>query len=89
MAHAIKTLAPRGVCEKFSRKKSWLWDRLKNDPEFPKPIYLGPGAPVFIESELDEYLLSRARAPTIQRQIKGQPPLKNKGQRTGKGSGAK
>lgn len=56
MGDSIRTLAPRGACEKFSKKKSWLWDKVKNDPEFPKPIYLSPGAPVFLEHELDAYL---------------------------------
>lgn len=92
MPDEIKTRSPRSACEKFAREKSWLWDKVKNDPDFPKPFYLAPGAPVFLESELDEWLLSRPRFSTIQRtanQIKASPPLKKKGKRTGKGAGAK
>ena len=51
-----KALSPKKACEKLSRKKSWLWNRVKIDPEFPKPIYLSPGAPIFLEHELDSYL---------------------------------
>jgi predicted DNA-binding transcriptional regulator AlpA len=55
-----RALTPRLVCEKFSRKKSWLWDRVKNDPTFPRPFYLSPRAPLFIESELDAYMAKLA-----------------------------
>jgi prophage regulatory protein len=51
-----RCLSPRKVCEKFDRRKSWLWSRVKDDPAFPKPIYLTSGSPVFIEAELDAYL---------------------------------
>jgi predicted DNA-binding transcriptional regulator AlpA len=51
-----KCLSPKQTYSKFSRKKSWLWDRLKSDPTFPRPLYLGPRAPVFLEHELDAWL---------------------------------
>jgi len=51
-----RCLTPRQTQNKFARQKSWLWDRLKNDPTFPRPIYLGPRAPVFLEHELDDWL---------------------------------
>lgn len=92
MPDEIKTRSPRGACEKFDREKTWLWDKVKNDPEFPKPFYLAPGAPVFLEHELDAWLLARPRVSTIPRtpkQIKATPPRKFKGQRGKKGSGAK
>jgi prophage regulatory protein len=44
------------TCRKFAKQKSWLWDRLKNDPTFPRPIYLGPKSPVWLEHELDAWL---------------------------------
>ncbi|CAE6864631.1 AlpA family phage regulatory protein [Burkholderia sp. R-69980] len=50
---------PRQTQDKFCRQKSWLWDKVKNDPSFPRPIYLGPHAPVFLEHELDAWLASR------------------------------
>ena len=51
-----RCLSPNKTCEKFDRKKSWLWDRVKNDPRFPKPVYLSSGSPVFLEHELDAYI---------------------------------
>ena len=54
--HGARGLSPKKVCEKLSRKKSWLWQRLKTDPDFPRPVYLSPGAPLFFEHELDAYL---------------------------------
>ena len=66
----METQIPRGtqalnsqqVCAKFSRKKSWLWDRLKSDSSFPRPLYLSPNAPVWIEAELDAYLITLAES---------------------------
>lgn len=55
-----KCLKPRSVCEKLDHGNSWLWDRVKHDPTFPKPIYLGPHSPVFLESELDAWLAAQA-----------------------------
>lgn len=56
-----RCLSPRGVGEKFDRSLSWVWARLKSDPEFPRPVYLGPSQPVFIESELDAWLAEQNR----------------------------
>ncbi len=52
-----KCLTPKQAYTKFARQKSWLWDRLKSDPSFPRPIYLGPRAPVFLEHELDAWIV--------------------------------
>jgi prophage regulatory protein len=57
-----RCLSPKKACEKLDRRKSWLWDRVKNDPGFPKPIYLSAGSPVFLEHELDAYIANRVRA---------------------------
>lgn len=51
-----KCLSPKQTYTKFGRKKTWLWDRLKSDPTFPRPVYLGPRSPVFLEHELDAWL---------------------------------
>ncbi len=51
------------ICDKLSRKKSWVYDKLKNDPTFPRPIRLGSW-PVLVESRIDEWvLLQAASAP--------------------------
>lgn len=49
-------LPPAKACAKFGRRNTWLWEKVKNDPDFPKPVYLGPRTPVFIEQHLDEYI---------------------------------
>lgn len=51
-----RCLTPKRTCEKLDRKKSWLWDRVKNDANFPKPGYYSPRSPFFLEHELDEYI---------------------------------
>ena len=51
-----KCLTPRQACEKLARRKSWLWDRIKSDPTFPRPIYLSSKGPVLIEQDIDEWL---------------------------------
>ncbi len=51
-----KCLSIKSACRKLDRGKSWLWDRIKNDAEFPKPMYLSSGSPVLLEHELDAWL---------------------------------
>jgi len=55
-----QALTPKEVCRKLSRRKSWLWQRIKSDPTFPRPIYLSPSAPIFIEGEIDAWLAALA-----------------------------
>ena len=52
-------LKPERACSKLDRGRSWLWDRVKRDPTFPRPIYIDHKAPLFIESELEECVRSR------------------------------
>lgn len=61
-AKTLSGITPKRAGEKLGRKKSWLWDRVKNDPTFPRPVYLGPRAPIFIESEIDAYIMKLANA---------------------------
>lgn len=42
---------------KLCKSKSWVWERIKNDPGFPKPIYIG--GPVLLEHELDAWLATQ------------------------------
>lgn len=52
-------LKPESACTKLDRGRSWLWDRVKRDPTFPRPLYIDRKAPLFLESELDEWVRSR------------------------------
>jgi prophage regulatory protein len=58
-----KCLKPVSARKKLDRGNSWLWDRVKNDPEFPKPIYLGGISPVFLEHEIDAWIAAQAEKP--------------------------
>lgn len=51
-----RCLPPAKTCAKLGRGNTWLWEKVKTDPDFPKPVYLGPKSPVFIEQHLDEYI---------------------------------
>lgn len=61
-----RCLTPEQTWAKFARKHAWGWDRLKQDPTFPRPIYIGK-RPVFIEQELDLWLQAQANVPSAQR----------------------
>jgi predicted DNA-binding transcriptional regulator AlpA len=54
-----KLLSPKSTHEKFGRRKSWLWQILRDDPSFPRPVRLN-GRPLWIESELDAYIATMA-----------------------------
>lgn len=56
-----RCLSPTEAAAKLGRGKSWLWAKIKNDPTFPKPVYLGPQAPVLLEHELDAWLSACVR----------------------------
>jgi predicted DNA-binding transcriptional regulator AlpA len=57
-----RLIAPRKAQEKLDIKNSKFWDSAKNDPNFPRIIYLGPRMPRMWEHELDRYIEQRAAA---------------------------
>ena len=63
-----QALTSKQTCRKLSRKKSWLWAGVKADPEFPRPVYLNPGAPVWFEHEVDAWL---AKCADRTRKVRG------------------
>jgi len=42
------------VCNRYSRSQMWLWRKLRDDPDFPKPAYDGKRM-AFSVPELDAY----------------------------------
>lgn len=48
------------AAKKLGAGKSWFWDRVKSDPTFPQPLYLGSHRPVWIEQHLDDWLRRKA-----------------------------
>lgn len=45
----------RCIRERFKKQKTWGWDQVKNNPNFPRPLYIG-SMPYLIDREVDEYL---------------------------------
>ena len=50
--------SPSTVAKRFDRSLPWVWLKVKNDPNFPKPVYQA-GIPFFIERELGDYITAR------------------------------
>lgn len=57
-----RCLDARSTAEKFDKGHSWLWLKLKTDASFPRPLYLAPKSPVWLEHELDQYIARKASA---------------------------
>lgn len=60
-------LTARQVCERYNRKSTvWLYRRVKNDENFPRPIFIA-GQKYFRLAELEAYESDPARqvAPTV------------------------
>ena len=48
------------LCEKLPRKKSWIYERIKNDPTFPRAVPLGHGR-CWKEHEIDAWIMGQAQ----------------------------
>ena len=46
----------------LSKSRSWIHQRIRTDPEFPKPIQIGPHSVAFKRSELIVWIDSLPRA---------------------------
>lgn len=55
-----RALRPSCAAEKLGIALSTLWAKAHGDPDFPKPIKLGPRTTVFLEKEIDQWLEARA-----------------------------
>ena len=56
----LRCLKPAAAAAKLGRKTTWLYEKLKSDATFPRPVTLGDkSGPVFLEHELDEWLSAR------------------------------
>lgn len=47
---------PSATAKKLGRSLSWVWEKLRKDPMFPRPLRNGDGMCFFIERELDDYM---------------------------------
>ncbi len=48
------------VCAQLRRGRTWIWGRLKTDKTFPRPIYLSPREPSFLQHEIDAWITAQA-----------------------------
>jgi prophage regulatory protein len=55
-----RCIRPAQASEKLGIGLSTLWLKVKNEPDFPKPFKLAPRTTIFLERELDEYLVACA-----------------------------
>lgn len=55
-----KVATTADVCAQLRKGKTWLWGRLKIDKTFPRPFYLSPREPMFLQHEIDAWITSRA-----------------------------
>lgn len=44
------------VAEKFDKSVPWVWLQARTNPEFPKPVKVGPNTTVWLAHELDAYI---------------------------------
>jgi len=51
-------LSIQRVCDKLSRQKTWLYDQVKNDPTFPRPLRIN-GRQVFVEQQIDNWVMGQ------------------------------
>ncbi|HVW50829.1 MAG TPA: AlpA family phage regulatory protein [Trinickia sp.] len=56
MSVSYKGLRVKQAAEKLGMGVSSVWERVRKDPEFPRPVKLGPSTTVFLEHELDAYI---------------------------------
>lgn len=47
------------VIEKTGLKRSTVYARVKDDPDFPKPVNVGVRAVAWVESDLDRWMADR------------------------------
>ena len=51
---------PASVMARLGRKKTWLWDQVRHNKEFPRPVPMGTRNPMFLVHEIDAYVAKLA-----------------------------
>lgn len=54
----IRFLTLKQVGEKLARRKTWLYDQVAHNPDFPRPRVLN-GRKVFLAHEIDAFMLGQ------------------------------
>ncbi len=52
------------VCDKLSRKKTWLYDQIKRDPTFPRPLRIN-SRQVFVEQAIDQWVVGKTEEVVV------------------------
>lgn len=55
-----RALRPAAAAQKLGIATSTLWAKVRNEPDFPRPIKVSTRVTVFTESSLDAWLTARA-----------------------------
>ena len=58
----VRALRDKAVAAKIGVSRPHLWTLVKTDPAFPRPVKLSPNVTIWLESEVDAWLLSRVAA---------------------------
>ena len=59
-ASSARIKSVRDTAKYLGGSRSWLYDQLKRDASFPRPITMSPGRVGFIVDELDAWIEARA-----------------------------
>ena len=57
---SAKVATTADVRAQLRKGNTWLWGRLKTDPTFPKPFYISPREPMFLQQEIDAWIAAQA-----------------------------
>jgi prophage regulatory protein len=68
----VRILRQRQVLELLGISGSTLWQWVK-DGRFPRPIPLGPNSVAWLQDEIDQHLLGRAKERDRQREAGARP----------------
>jgi predicted DNA-binding transcriptional regulator AlpA len=56
----IRTIGVAKVGDKFGRGRAWVYGQNQNNPDFPRGFRIAGGDLVWLEHEIDAYILSEA-----------------------------
>ncbi|CAG9247061.1 conserved hypothetical protein [Burkholderia cepacia] len=57
-----RALRPAAAAQKLGIATSTLWAKVRNEPDFPRPIKVSPRVTIFTESSLDAWLAERVQS---------------------------
>ena len=66
----LKAMKVKAVAEKCGQGVRWVWNRLKADPDFPKPFYPSAYQARWFEHEIDAWLALQASRRDLPRPVR-------------------